>query len=159
MVKEVMKNKIYEFGSVIVLLFVFSYLLNFLWESFHSVFLYAGHNFNAIRYVPMIGYVSAVDSLLILGIYLAISLLWKNFLWLKEMSREQIYTTIIIGLIIGAFIEYRAIFLQQRWSYNAIMPTIFGLGLSPLLQLSMTGIVALWLTKRLLYGKGILYGR
>ena len=35
------------------------------------------------------------------------------------------------------------------------MPSIFGLGLSPLVELSVTGFVSLWLTKQLLFGKGL----
>ena len=152
-------SRIKEFGAVVVLIFVFAYLLNFFWESFHAVFLYEGHNFNAIRYVPMIGYVSMVDGLLILGMYLIVSLFWRNFLWINEIDMKKIGFFAITGLLIAAWIEYRGVFLQARWSYNSLMPTIFGIGLSPLLQLAVTGAISLWLTKRLLFERGIFYGR
>lgn len=154
-----MKNKIKEFMLVVSSIFVFTYLLNFLWESFHSVFLYKGHNFNAIKYVPMIGKVSAIDGILVLGIYCSVALLCGNFFWLRKADRKQTFTFIVLGLIIAAFIEYRGVFLLDKWGYNLIMPTIFGIGLSPLVQLSITGILSLWTTKKLIYEKGIYYGR
>lgn len=146
-------NKIKEIVLIVLLVFVFSYLLNFVWESFHAVFLYEAHDFNSMKYVLMISYVSAVDGFLILGMYLAVSVLWKDFLWIKQMNKKQNYIFMIFGLIIAAIIEYRAVFLQQRWNYNSFMPTIFGIGLSPLLQLSITGILAVWIAKSILYKK------
>ena len=145
-----MRNKIKDFILVIVSIFIFSYLLNFLWESFHSVFLFKGHNFEAIKYVPMIGYVSIIDGLLILGIYLGVSLLWRNALWIKKPNKIHTTTFVILGLIMAGWIEYRAVFLLDRWSYNQLMPTIFGIGLSPLIQLSITGLLAIWITKKLI---------
>jgi len=143
-------NKIKEFVYVIVSLFIFSYLLNFVWESYHSVFLYNGHNFESLRYVPMIGYVSMIDGLLILGMYVVVSLLWRNVLWIKKPNKIHNVTFVILGLIIAGWIEYRALFILERWSYNQLMPTVFGIGLSPLVQLSITGILALLITKKMM---------
>jgi len=146
-----MKIKFQEIGLVFLSIFLFSYAFNFIWESFHSVFLYQGHNFNAIKYIPMISYVSIIDSLLILSMYIIVSLLWKDVLWIKQMDKKQFFTVIALGMTIAAFIEYRAIFLQDKWSYNSSMPTILGIGLSPLLQLSITAILVIWITRRLVY--------
>ncbi len=136
---------------VVLLIFVFSYLLNFVWESFHAVFLYEAHDFNAMKYVLMIGYVAIVDASLIVVMYAVIAILWKNFSWIKQMNKKQNYTFITIGLIIAVIIEYKGVFLQQKWSYSSLMPTIFGIGLSPLLQLSITGMLVLFITRGLLY--------
>jgi len=148
-----MKKKIKELGSVVILIFISSYLLNFVWESFHAVFLYEGHNFNSMKYVLLINYVAIMDGLLILVAYFIISLLWRNSLWIKQMRKNQIYLFIVIGLIIAIIIEYKAVFLEGRWSYNPLMPTIFGIGLSPLLQLAVTGIISVWFARAFLYKK------
>ena len=142
-------NKVKEWGFLLLSLFIFSFFLNFVWESFHSVFLYEGHNFNAARYIPMIGYVSNIDSMLILGMYVVVALLWKNLSWIKQIKKYQIALFIVLGLIIASFIEYRAIFVLERWSYSSLMPTVFGIGLSPLVQLSATGLLAIWFTRRI----------
>lgn len=139
-----------EAGLTLASVFVIAFLLNYVWESYHSVYLYEGHDFDSEKYVRMVTYVSIVDSALILGIYLIISVLWKNVLWLQKMNRRQVWTAAAAGLAIAAAIEYRKVFVLKTWSYTPLMPTVFGLGVSPLFQLSVTGLVSFWLTKRML---------
>jgi hypothetical protein len=144
-------NKIMkEAGLTLALVFVFAFLLNYVWESYHAVYLYTGHDFNAEKYVQMLTYVSIVDGALILGIFLIISVLWKNVLWLQTMNRGQVWTTVVAGLAIAAAIEYRKVFVLKTWSYIPLMPTVFGIGVSPLFQLGVTGLVSFWLTRRML---------
>ena len=136
---------------VLISIFIFSYMVNFIWESLHAVFLYEDHDFNAMKYVLMVSYVSLIDGFLILGIYLFVAALWREVAWIQEMNGKQICTVLIAGLLLAAAIEYRKVFVTRTWSYNRLMPTIFGLGLSPLLQLSGTGLWAFWLSGRVLY--------
>jgi len=145
-----MKKKVAEFTLIAIYIFVSSYFLNFVWESFHAVLLYEHHDFDAKKYVFMVSYVSAVDGVLILGIYLLISFLWRDIFWLREMNRKHVYTSFVVGLVVAAIIEYIRVVILKTWSYNPIMPTIFGIGLSPLLQLSLTGLMAYWLTHKIL---------
>ena len=144
-------KQIGEFCLIILLIFINSYMVNFIWESLHGVFLYEDHDFHAMKYVPMISYVSLIDGFLILGIYFFVAAVWRDVAWIKKMNVKQICTVLIAGLLLAAAIEYRKVFVTRTWSYNQIMPTFFGLGLSPLLQLSMTGIWAFWLSRRVLY--------
>ena len=99
----------------------------------------------------MISYVSFIDGFLVLGIYLFVAALCTDVAWIKEMNGKRICTVLIAGLLLAAAIEYRKVFVTRAWSYSRLMPTIFGLGLSPLLQLSMTGLWAFWLSGRVLY--------
>jgi len=55
---------------------------------------------------------------------------------------------VVFGVIAAIWIEYRAVFLLDRWGYVAAMPTIFGVGFTPLVQLALTGLVSLWVTKK-----------
>jgi hypothetical protein len=57
---------------------------------------------------------------------------------------------------LAAFVEFMAVFWLRRWAYKETMPVIFGIGLSPLVQLWITGVGALWLSHELLYGRGLL---
>ena len=147
------RKKIAEVGLVLISIFIFSYMVNFVWESLHAVFLYEDHDFNAMKYVLMVSYVSLIDGFLILGIYLFVAALWRDVVWIQEMNGKKICTVLIAGLLLAASIEYRKVFMTRAWSYNRLMPTIFGLGLSPLLQLSSTGLWAwaFWLSGRVLY--------
>jgi len=128
-------------------------MVNFIWESLHAVFLYEGHDFNAMKYVLMVSYVSLIDGFLVIVIYLVVAALWRDVTWIREMNRKQIFTVLLAGLLLAAAIEYNKVFMTRTWSYNLLMPTIFGLGLSPLLQLSSTGLWTFWLSGRVLHPK------
>ena len=99
-----MVKKAKEWGLLLLSIFITSFFLNFVWESFHSVFLYEGHNFNAARYVSMMGYVSNIDSMLILGMYVVVAVIWKNLSWIKfihECTRPIVNGFSDDGCIIG----------------------------------------------------------
>jgi hypothetical protein len=55
----------------------------------------------------------------------------------------------------AVFIEYANVHIHRIWSYKQLMPTVFGIGLSPLAQLGITAIVSMWLTRKVLYERGI----
>jgi hypothetical protein len=147
-------NRLRELALTVGLTFLFSYLLNFIWETYHAVWLYEGHDFSAGRYVRMINYVSFVDAFMVLGILFFVSLLWRNLFWLKRMNAVQTLVALLTAFAASGMIEYRAVYLMKEWRYNSNMPTVLGIGLSPLIQIGITGLLALWLTRRLLYRKG-----
>ncbi|TKB23713.1 hypothetical protein FCL47_21220 [Desulfopila sp. IMCC35006] len=141
---------------ILSFLFSFSFLLNFFWEALHAVYLYQRHDLVASEYVPMVLYLSTMDSLIVLSLYIGVSLMWWNFFWLKLFSKAQIVVFSTIGILVAALIEYSSLFYYHRWLYKTEMPTVFGLGISPLLQLSVAGLVSVWLSKEILYGKGLI---
>lgn len=133
----------------IICLSLFSFLLNFVWESLHAVFLYEWHNFEALRYVSMVMYASTMDSVLILSMYAITSAVFWDYAWIKGLNKHNLAVFVSSGLIIAAFIEYRAVFVLHKWAYNSLMPTLFGIGISPLVQLGVTGIVSLYLARKM----------
>jgi len=151
-----MKKYLLELGSTLVFTFVFAFTFNFIWESFHAVYLYEKHDMGASLYIPMIVYVSMMDALLINALYLVTGLVRRKILWIKEFDLLQGFLFAAGGILAAGFVEYRGIYLTHRWAYKAVMPTLFGLGLSPLIQLSLTGIFSIWLAKEILYGKGLI---
>jgi len=134
----------------IAVIAVFSFLLNYVWETVHEAFLYREHSFKAEKYIMMMLHASTVDASIILGIYLGIAALWKDILWLRAMKWQQVFAACSAGIAIAAFIEYRNVMVLKEWSYNICMPTVFGIGVSPLLQLSITGLLSFWLARALL---------
>jgi hypothetical protein len=105
---------------VFLLIFISSYMVNFIWESLHAVFLYADHDLNAMKYVPMVGYVSLIDGFLVLGIYLFVAALWRDVAWIQKMNGKQICAVLIAGLLHAAAIEYRKVIVTKAWSYNRL---------------------------------------
>lgn len=133
--------------------FIIAFLLNFLWEALHSILFYKGHaNYNAYFFVKMILYASSIDALIIFGIFLAGCLLWKGDCWIKKYDFNKILFTIILGFVVAVIIEAKALFFQQ-WNYNEFMPTIFGMGISPLIQLSIIGVISLHISSYFFYKK------
>jgi putative membrane protein len=143
-----------ELALTVGLALAFSSLFNFVWESVHSVSLYGGHDFGAGRYVRMVGYASGVDALLVLGIFFFIGLAWRNAFWLKTMNSLQVLVVLLAGMLVSGLIEYRAVYILKEWRYGPDMPLILGIGLSPLVQIGVTGLLTFRLTARLLYRCG-----
>lgn len=133
--------------------FVFAFFLNFVWESIQAVFLYAGHaEFSAMFFVRMVVYASTIDGLLITSVFVAGCLLFKSDCWLESYKKKEVLFTVVLGVVIAAIIEIKALFLGQ-WQYAELMPTIFGIGLSPLVQLAITGALSMFLTSKLFYSR------
>ena len=109
--------------------------INVAWE-FAQAGLYAGRP-------PWWVYVEAAvkDGLIIPGAALlavAISRLWRRAFW----------PAFLLALVAtAAFIEVRAL-SEGRWSYAESMPTVFTVGLSPLVQLALTGTLAVLIAWR-----------
>ncbi len=142
-----------SFSIQLFFVFTLSFLINFFWESIHAVLFYKDHaTYESLFFVKMISYATFFDAVIILGIFLAGSLIWKKYGWLKTYNRNKILFTAITGFIIAAIIEAKALYFKQ-WAYNEIMPTIFGMGLSPLVQLSITGIIVLFVASKMFYKK------
>ncbi len=140
-----MNQKLVNLWTKVSFVFVFSFLLNFVWESLHAVYLYEGHNFAAKFYVRMILYVSTIDALLVCLILVIGSFVFDKFS--NPLNLNQISFTFILGVLIAAIIEAKALFFKQ-WIYTDLMPTIFGMGLSPLLQLAVTGVISFFLVSK-----------
>ena len=135
--------------KTVVSYFIVAYLLNFFWETWHAVYLYETHAVDSIKsYIGMIAYVSLVDAVLLLGIFTIGAVIWKNFSWYKVMSKRKWAYVVLSALTIAIAIEIKGVYVLNQWSYNEAMFTVFGIGISPLLQLAVTGLLSIWLIKK-----------
>jgi len=121
-------------------------VLNLIWEFSHYR-LYV--DLSGISPVPHLLLASFTDMIILTVIFSAISLKNKNLEWIQKPSRLDYVLIVVFGILVATFIELRALRIE-RWAYQELMPTIFGIGLSPLLQLFVTGIVSLWIARFLL---------
>ena len=134
----------------IILFFILAFSLNLAWEVSHS-FLYDWsklplHN-DIYFYIPKILYSTLGDLIFLTLIFAVISIKSGNLEWMNNPGKADYFKIIFLGLIIAIFIEVRAM-LFQKWAYNELMPTIFGIGITPLIQLALTGIFILWMIKK-----------
>ena len=112
-----------------IALLVVGFAINIAWE-FGQAGLYGGRP-------PWWVYVEAAvkDALIIAAaavLAVAITRRWRRVFW-------PVFLLALVAT--AAFIELRAL-SQGRWSYAESMPTVFTIGLSPLVQLALTGTLA-----------------
>ena len=112
------------------LVFAFAFILNLMWEYFHSA-LYSAYQGGAITDF-VLWEATFLDALMILILVLVAD----KFEW------SQTATVIIGGLLLSFIIEIWAL-QTGRWQYNELMPIVpvLNVGLTPFIQLGLTGLL------------------
>jgi hypothetical protein len=118
-----------------------AFLLDFCWESWHGLLYRAHQELPALVYVPMMVQMALVDALAITGMQLFVALFAKDFLWRCSIRNVALFCA--VGALPAWGVEYTAVSRLHLWAYTPLMPTLFGVGLSPLLQLPLTGLAAI----------------
>jgi len=123
--------------------FLFAFSLNLIWEISHSLL----YNWNLMPlkndiyfYIPHILKATLIDALIISTIL---------FISRKTKSDKRHYLiAALLALAFSIFIEIRAKVLNL-WAYNQNMPLVFGLGLTPLIQLPIITLITIYLIKEI----------
>lgn len=145
------KNEMENMKTKFLLIFVFAYILNFVWEYLHYP-LYASqtlgmHNLFFITITSKLGlilYAIFVDAFWIFAVYLLIAIIDKKIEWEINWTNGILFS--ILLFVIAMTIE-RLGLARGLWTYASSMPIILGVGLSPLLQLAVTGMISLLLSR------------
>ena len=87
---------------------------------------------------------SLADLFLVFFIFSINSILNKSINWIEKPRRRDYFIIILLGILIATIIEVYSV-SNNRWNYTELMPTIFGVGVSPLIQLFSTAIISSWL--------------
>lgn len=114
------------FGSLI---FIFAFLLNFIWEEFHS-FLYLTYQGETITHFILMR--AALADAIFISILFSLA---------KITKRNWLFPA--LAILLAVLIEWWALG-SGRWVYSSLMPVvpILQVGLSPLVQLVATGILS-----------------
>ena len=134
-----------NYKSRIILFFSLVLILNLIWEFSH----YGLYN----AYIPIKGnflliIAGFLDMFFVGLIFLLVSLKNRKINWIKK-PRIGDYTLIVLsGLLISILIEIISINFLRLWSYKPGMLLIFGVGLSPLLQLFLTTLISLEISRK-----------
>lgn len=119
-----------------VVLFAVAFLLNLIWEKLQMP-LYVVDISGWDCWVLCI-HASIWDAVLIVGVYYLID---------TPVRKHRHAVSAIVLAFIAICIEQRALG-QGKWAYSALMPTLFGIGISPLIQLPVLAIATYKLTQR-----------
>lgn len=127
---------------------LFSFGLHYVWETLH-VSLYDGvaQQSHAAGVVCCLR-AAAGDVMIALVSYGTVAALTRNRLWLADPRLSTVGGYVGAGLVITVAMELLSTGAWGRWTYAPAMPTVFGVGVSPLLQWLVLPPVALWLARR-----------
>jgi hypothetical protein len=134
------------------MIILFGFFFNLLWEVAHSL-LYDWNSPPLINdiyvYCPrIIFFATLFDAVWIFTFILWNSLIRRKFDWLLYPQKRDFIVFVGIGIIQAIFIELFAVIFNQ-WEYNQFMPVIFGIGLTPLIQLALTSSLSLYLSSKI----------
>lgn len=121
----------------ISLTFFISFFINLLYELFHSVLYTTCLEAPLKTYMYLILKAALFDGIVITGIYFFVSVVFRGSL--------QILLFIVISLVF-AFAWEKYSLAKGKWVYSDTMPTILGVGVTPLIQLALTGFLSIYLT-------------
>lgn len=126
------------------LFFICVFILNILWEFSH----YRLYNdLSAITGNMHLILASLTDVVWVGLVYFFVGVFIRNLNWIDKPSRKSYLLFIIGALLLASMVEIVNLNLG-RWSYTESMPVIFGIGISPLLQLAVTGALSVFISKR-----------
>jgi hypothetical protein len=109
-----------------------------LWELLHSTLYETVHGIPLKKYVSLIIIASVKDGMWILFLYLISVSLFKNiFIFLNNYQ----LAFFLFSTIAFSFLDEKISLKLNRWKYTKNMPKFFGVGITPLLELAITGIL------------------
>lgn len=127
--------------NILIQIFIISFFLNLLWEVIHSQLYTTCLESPLKKYIPLIIFASIKDWFFITLFYLISVFIFGSQNILDNYTQLSFF--IIISLIFSFFDE-RISLKQKRWQYSSEMPTIFGVWITPLLEIAVTGVVCFW---------------
>ncbi len=112
-------------------LFPILFILNFVWESLHAA-LYMEYS-PLILSFPKILLASIADGLWLILLIIIIDKYWSN----NDTLKLKFLYVLLLSILTAIIVEFVAMY-YGLWHYTDTMPTIFSLGISPILQLPTT---------------------
>ncbi|OGG72788.1 hypothetical protein A3A38_03575 [Candidatus Kaiserbacteria bacterium RIFCSPLOWO2_01_FULL_53_17] len=133
--------------SPLIILALVSFLLHLVWEALHIRF-YTGYEKMKER-LPVFVQASLGDVLYTFLAIVLIAFFEGSLTWFLAADASDFLGLALLGFYIAVFVEYKAAALK-RWEYTGAMPRFLGLGLSPLLQMTVLLPLSVYITVALI---------
>ncbi len=127
---------------IIVKIFFIAFLINLFYELVHSVWYETCLKMSLKTYVLRIIRAALFDGCWITGCYFVLYLIFQNVNPFQNTFQIIIFS--VTGILFAYFMELYAI-NKGLWEYSEKMPLILGVGLTPLIQLFLTGLLTFYL--------------
>jgi len=124
--------------SILFQIFIISFLLNLVWEIAHSRLYETCLKMSFREVIRLTVKMSLKDSFWISLFYLITVLIFKNINILNNYLQLSVF---IIMALAFAFIDESISIKIGRWQYSKKMPKLFNVGITPLFELTVTGIL------------------
>ena len=124
-------------------IFIFGVLLNFIWEFAHCRLYKTCEGMPKKQLSMLLTGMSIKDGFFISIFYLISLWVFKTPNLFENILALLLFVVLCIGF---SFIDERISLDMGRWEYNYKMPKIFGAGLTPLLEIAVTGLIAIYIT-------------
>ncbi len=135
---------------MLVIVFILSFLLNFVWEMWQMPFFHfeSENSYTAMNW--MCTQASLGDGLISVLAFLVVKYRFNAPLWYRTATRWQYSIYLSVGILMTIVLEWINIYLLGRWYYADIMPVIpmINVGMVPLLQWLIVPLVLIFLLKR-----------
>lgn len=112
---------------------VLAFALHFVWEMGHARWFATMNELPFWTATAWCARAALWDVAISAAAYLAAALAARNARWIGKPSPLPIAVYLVLGLAITVVVE-RSALATGRWRYASDMPTIAGIGLSPILQ-------------------------
>lgn len=140
-----MKHTLMRYG----LLALAAFALNLPWEHFALPFYIAYEQLGSGW--PLALWAAGGDALYIVVIALVVAAAKRRLVWMPGATSRDYLLVAALGFLAALLVEYKALYLH-RWAYSAAMPLfpLLGIGVLPLVQMSVFAPLSVWLTQKLL---------
>jgi len=126
--------------TFILKLFFVAFFLNLLWEVLHSTLYTTCHQLPLGASQRLLVFMSLKDAFWVVAFYTL-----TNFVFGVTSIFDSVYAVlffVLLALVFSGTDEYVSL-RRGRWEYTPTMPRLFGVGVSPLFELVVTGVAAL----------------
>ena len=135
-------NSIEIFAS----LWFLGFLINIPWEFLHSRLYTTCRNQTWRENVPLLITMSFKDGFFISLFYMVLSFSFG----VRDITRTPLVFILFIFLALAfSFFDEQISIRKKRWEYAPEMPTVFGVGVTPLFEIAATGAAAIFILFRI----------
>ncbi|MDO8529813.1 MAG: hypothetical protein Q7S10_00155 [bacterium] len=129
-------------------IFFVAFFLNLLYEVLHSILYETCLKAPLKKYIYLILKAALFDGMVIVLIYFDTYLIFKNQNPFSDAYQVMIF---IVSSLLFAYIWEIYSLKKGKWEYSASMPIVLGVGVTPLVQLSLTGLASIYIVFQFLY--------
>ena len=122
----------------VLIIFLIAFLINIIWEFCHCNLYSTCVNWPTKKRILLLFFASLKDALFIVIFYLISIFPFGNE---NILAIPLSFSYFIILSLLFSFVDEKISIKYKRWEYFSKMPKVFGVGVTPLLELAITGTI------------------